>query len=73
MPGLGTFTNSPTSFTELVTTTWRKHQKKINDNMSKRNAFLKRIREKGNYKKYDGGLSIVTPLDYTTNTTLAFA
>src|SRR5437867_2410945 len=69
MPGLGTFTNSPTSFTELVTTTWRKHRKEIKDNVSKRNAFLRRIYERGNYRREDGGLSIVTPLDYATNGT----
>lgn len=69
MAGLGTFTNSPTSFTELVTTTWRKHRKEIKDNVSTRNAFLRRIYSKGNYRTEDGGLSIVTPLDYTTNGT----
>ena len=69
MPGLGTFTNSPTSFTELVTTTWRKHRKEIKDNVSTRNALLKYIYKRGNYRKEDGGLSIVTPLDYTTNGT----
>lgn len=69
MPGLGTFTNSPTSFTELVTTTWRRSGKKITDNVSNRNAFYKWIRKKGNYKKLDGGLTIVEPLDYTTNGT----
>ena len=69
MPGLGTFTNSPTSFTELVTTTWRKHRTEIKDNVSTRNALLKYIMKRGNYRKEDGGLSIVTPLDYTTNGT----
>ena len=69
MAGLGTFTNSPTSFTELVTTTWRKHRKDIKDNVSKRNALLHRLYKRGNYRKEDGGLSIVCPLDYATNST----
>jgi hypothetical protein len=69
MPGLGNFTNSPLAFTELVTTTFRKHRREIKDNISNRNALLKYIMKRGNYRKEDGGLTITTPLDYTTNTT----
>lgn len=61
---------SPNSyFTELVTTTHRKHKKGIKDNLTNRNAFLKFIYKKGNYRTEDGGLSIVEPLDYTSNST----
>lgn len=61
---------SPNStFTELVTTTFRKHRKDIKDNLSNRNALLKYITERGNTRKEDGGLSIVTPLDYAANST----
>lgn len=61
---------SPNSvFTELVTTTFRKHSKEIKDNMSKNNALLNRIYSKGNVRREDGGLSIVTPLDYAENNT----
>lgn len=61
---------SPNStFTELVTTTFRKHRKEIKDNLSNRNAFLKYVMDKGNKRKEDGGLSIVTPLDYAANST----
>ncbi len=61
---------SPNStFTELVSTTFRKHRKEIKDNLSNRNALLKRIMKKGNYRKEDGGLTIVTPLDYAENST----
>ena len=61
---------SPNStFTELVSTTFRKHRKEIKDNISNRNALYKRIVEKGNYMKEDGGLEIVTPLDYAENST----
>ena len=61
---------SPNSiFTELVTTTHRKHKKGIKDNLTNRNAFLKYIYKKGNYRTEDGGQSIVEPLDYTSNAT----
>lgn len=57
------------TFTELVTTTYRKHKKGIKDNITNRNAFLKKIRSKGNSRTEDGGLSIVEPLDYAQNGT----
>ena len=58
-----------TVFTELVSTTFRKHSKEIKDNVSKNNALLRRIYEKGNVRKEDGGLTIVAPLDYAENNT----
>jgi hypothetical protein len=57
------------TFTELVSTTFRKHRKEIKDNVSNRNALFKRIMKKGNYITEDGGTSIVTPLDYAQNST----
>lgn len=61
---------SPNStFTELVSTTFRKHRKEIKDNLSNRNALLKYIMKRGNYLKEDGGLTIATPLDYASNST----
>lgn len=61
---------SPNStFTELVSTTFRKHRKEIKDNLSNRNALLKYMMKRGNTRKEDGGLTIATPLDYTTNGT----
>jgi len=61
---------SPNStFTELVSTTFRKHKKEIKDNVSNRNALLKRLMMKGNYEKEDGGLTITCPLDYAENST----
>jgi hypothetical protein len=58
-----------TTFTELVTTTFRKHRKEIADNLSTRNALLKYMMKRGNKRLEDGGLSIVTPLDYAENST----
>lgn len=61
---------SPNStFTELVSTTFRKHRREIKDNLSNRNAFLKYMNSRGNTRTEDGGLSIVTPLDYAANST----
>jgi hypothetical protein len=57
------------TFTELVSTTFRKHRKEIKDNLSNRNALLKYITKKGNYMTEDGGLTIATPLDYNSNGT----
>ena len=58
-----------TVFTELVSTTFRKHAKEIKDNVSKNNALLRRIYDKGNARREDGGLTIVAPLDYAENNT----
>lgn len=61
---------SPNSiFTELVSTTFRNHKKEITDNVSKNNALLRRMDKKGMFRKEDGGLSIVAPLDYAQNST----
>lgn len=57
------------TFTELVTTTHRKHRKKVVDNLSTRNALLKYMKRRGNYRLEDGGLTIVEPLDYASNGT----
>lgn len=56
-------------FTELVTTTFRKHAKEIKDNVSKNNALYRRLVDKKQTRKEDGGLTIVAPLDYAQNST----
>jgi hypothetical protein len=61
---------SPNStFTELVTTTYRNHSKEIKDNFSNNNALLRKMKKKGMSRTEDGGLSIVEPLDYAANGT----
>jgi hypothetical protein len=62
-------TSPNTTFTELVSTTFRKHRKEIKDNISNRNALYKYIQKRGNTRKEDGGLTIATPLDYQSNST----
>jgi hypothetical protein len=56
-------------FTELASTTLRKHRKEIKDNVSKNNALLRVLMRKGNIRYEDGGLTIVEPLDYAQNAT----
>lgn len=57
------------TFTELVSTTFNKHKKKIADNLTTRNALLKYMDKRGNKRLEDGGLTIVEPLDYAANGT----
>jgi len=63
-PGQSTLFNT---FTELVSTTYRNHKKEVADNVSNHNALYRRLAEKGRKRTEDGGLSIVTPLDYASN------
>lgn len=64
-PGSTSFT----TFTELVTTTFRNHKKEVADNVSKHNALYKRLTTKGRKRTEDGGLSITCPLEYAENST----
>ena len=57
------------TFTELVTTTFRKHRAQVKDNLSLRIALLQYMKRKGNYRLEDGGLTIACPLDYASNST----
>lgn len=61
---------SPNStFTELVTSTFRKVRTSVADNVSNRNALLKYMKKRGNYRREDGGLTIACPLEYAENGT----
>ena len=57
------------AWTELAATTYRKHESEVADNVSKHNALFRRLTEKGKVRREDGGLSIVTPLEYASNST----
>lgn len=57
------------TFTELVTTTFRKHGKKFVDNVSRNNALYAYLMEGGNIETVDGGTELVEPLDYAANST----
>ena len=58
-----------TTFSELVSTTFRNHKKSFADNVTTHNALWKRLSDKGRIRLEDGGLSIVEPLEYATNST----
>ena len=58
------------TFEGLVSSTFKEVSKDVKDNLSNRNALLKHIYKRGNYRKADGGLTIVTPLDYASNSTV---
>lgn len=58
-----------TAWTELAATTYRKHESEVSDNVSKHNALFRRIATKGRVRREDGGLSIVCPLEYASNST----
>lgn len=62
-------TSPNSTFTELVSTTFRNHRKEIADNVSKHNALLRRLTTKGKIRIEDGGTSIAVPLDYAENGT----
>jgi hypothetical protein len=57
------------TFTELVSTTFRKHGKTFIDNVSKNNALLAYLMRNNQIETIDGGLTIVKPLDYNANNT----
>ncbi len=62
---------SPNStFTEMVTTTMRHHKRKVVDNVTKNNALLTLLKERGNIKTdASGGYEIAIPLSYAENAT----
>jgi hypothetical protein len=58
-----------TTFTEMVTTTFRNHPTEVADNVSKHNALYRRLSTGGRIKKISGGYEIVRPLEYAENAT----
>ncbi|HXF89588.1 MAG TPA: phage major capsid protein [Xanthobacteraceae bacterium] len=62
---------SPNSvFTEMVTTTMRKHHRKVVDNVTAHNGLLTLLRERGNIRTdHAGGYEIAIPLSYAENST----
>lgn len=56
-------------FTELVTTTFRKHRSTLTDNITRNNALLTYLKRKGKMVTESGGLTIAIPLEYAENST----
>lgn len=54
---------------ELVTTTLRNRSGQLQDNVTKNNALLNRLKKKGNIKPVSGGRTIVEEMDYAENAT----
>lgn len=61
--------NPSSTMTEIVTTTLRNRTGKLQDNVSKNNALLNRLKRKGKVKLVSGGRTIVQELEYAENGT----
>ena len=59
-----------TQWSELASSTYRRHSTTPTDNVSRQNALWRRIGDKGNARLETGGLTLVEPLDYQANSTL---
>jgi len=60
------------NLSEIITTTLRKRNKKLADNVSNHNALFNRLAKKGKIKMIDGGRSIVEELEYAENSTFQY-
>lgn len=58
-----------TAWGEITTTTLYNRQRKLADNVTKNNALLRRLSQKGKIKPFDGGQAIVQELEYSENGT----
>lgn len=58
-----------TTWSELASTTFRRHDADVADNVSKHNALYRRLSSKGRIRLETGGLSLVEPLEYASNST----
>jgi hypothetical protein len=57
---------------ELLTLSTYNTGKKLADNISKGNAALMKMEERGNIRTFDGGVTIREPLDYGQNSNVQF-
>lgn len=61
--------NPSAIFSEMVSTTMRNVADEMADNISKHNALLRRLKEKGKFISLDGGYEIQIPIEYAENGT----
>lgn len=61
--------NPSTVFSELVTTTFRKHRKEVVDAVSNHNALYRMLGKGAKVRTESGGTSIAQPLEYAQNGT----
>jgi hypothetical protein len=57
----------PSSITDILATTIESRTKKIQDNVTKNNALLSRLNQKGNIKTVSGGSSIFEEISFAEN------
>lgn len=57
------------NMSEIITTTLRNRSGKLADNVSKNNALLYRLKQRGRYKPAAGGRTLVQELSYQENST----
>ncbi len=57
------------NLSEIVTTTLRNRSGKLADNVTRNNALLNRLKERGKAKPFSGGRTIVQELEYAMNGT----
>lgn len=55
------------NLSEIITTTARNRTKKLADSVSKNNALLNKLEERGNVKPFSGGRTIVQEIEYQEN------
>ena len=53
-----------TNWSEITTTTLFSRTRKLADNVTKNNALLRRLSQKGKVKPFDGGQAIVQEIEY---------
>src|SRR3984885_1075114 len=58
-----------TNWGEITTTTLYNRTRKLADNVTKNNALLRRLSQKGKVKTFDGGQAIVQEIEYSENGT----
>lgn len=56
-----------TSWSEITTTTLFNRSKKLADSVTKNNALLARLTQKGKVKTFDGGQAIAQEIEYSEN------
>lgn len=61
------------NLSEIVTTTLQNRSKKLADNITKNNALLSRLSDKGRVKPFSGGNTILQELEYAENGTFVCA
>lgn len=60
------------AFTEMVTTTFRNHKRKLIDNVTNHNQLYRLLMADGKVKVESGGYEIAVPIDYAENGTFDF-